>query len=194
MLWENISGAKLSNFTDPKAFELPVPPGEYEEQSSPIQCELYGTAQVLNLAYLLNYAFSYAKICSIMKPKSLTAESEQLIVWFVTQGVDCRFRVENTGKTKEFSYSNSSHFTSVNFTSEHKDIHNVFFGGVWFFRGGGCGFACLFLCLFLIELHWCIDLRATVLHVVTARLTNSFLWQGEIGRPGRKVWIKVLSQ
>lgn len=147
MLWENISGAKLSNFTDPKAFELPVPPGEYEEQSSPIQCELYGTAQVLKLAYLLNYAFSYAKICSIMKPKSLTAESEQLIVWFVTQGVDCRFRVENTGKTKEFSYSNSSHFTSVNFTSDTK-IFTMFFLVVFGFLGEGVVglHVCFFVC------------------------------------------------
>lgn len=52
----------------------------------------------------------------------------------------------------------------------------------------------LLVCLFLIEMHWCIELRDTVLHVVPTRLTYSFPWQGEIGRPGRKVWTKVLSQ
>lgn len=64
-----MSGAKVSRLTDPKAFELPVPLGGLEEQNSPMQRELYETAQVLKLAYMLSYIFGSAKICSIMMPK-----------------------------------------------------------------------------------------------------------------------------
>lgn len=53
MFWESVSGAKVSNLTDPEAFELPVPLGWCEEQSSPMQCALYGTDQALELACIL---------------------------------------------------------------------------------------------------------------------------------------------
>lgn len=156
-----------------------------------MQCELYGRDPVLKLAWI-SYVFRCAKICSIVMPKEPYSWrwAPNCVIHLVIQGAVCRFRAENTGKTKELWCSNSSHFTSLNTVLSTK-IFTVFCLVVFicFLGEGVVGL----LVLFLIEMHWCIDLRATMLQVVP-RLTYSFLWQGEIGRPGRKVWTKVLSQ